>query len=150
MRRFTRFSKRSLPLRGKKSKYRGINWTLDRKVKKRIANLIMVLNLDWLQKSRIFCFRSENANTRAIARIWGFSHIWQKALREPPAYIIEVISERFDQLDDKEKDKVLLHEITHIPKNFSGSLMPHIRRGKRNFHNKVNELIIQYERLNQK
>jgi len=121
-----------------------INWTLDANVKKRIANLIDVLNLDWLQKSRIFCFRSENAKTRAIARIWGFSHIWQQALRQPPAYIIEVISERFDHLPDTEKDKVLLHEITHIPKNFSGSLMPHIRRGKRNFHDKVNELIGRY------
>lgn len=144
MRRYIRYSRESKY----KSKYKKINWTLDRNTKKRVVNLIDALNLKWLQKSRIFCFRSENAKTRAIARIWGFSHIWQKALKAAPAYIIEVISERFDGLNDKEKDKVLLHEITHIPKNFSGSLVPHIRRGRRNFHNKVHELIIQYERLN--
>ncbi len=144
MRRYIRYNKKFKS----KSKYKKIDWKLDKDTKKRVVNLIDALNLKWLQKSRIFCFRSENANTRAIARIWGFSHIWQKALRQSPAYIIEVISERYDGLDDKEKDKVLLHEITHIPKNFSGSLMPHIRRGKRNFHDKVHELIIQYERLN--
>lgn len=133
-----------------KFKVKSIQWISAPDIKRRISSLSSLLELNWLKTSRIFCFRSENANTRAIARIWGFSHIWQKALRQSPAYIIEVISERFDDLNGLEKDKVLLHEITHIPKNFSGSLMPHIRRGKRNFHDKVNELIIQYERLNQK
>lgn len=131
-----------------KSKNKSIEWLAASDVKKRTLSLISKLGLNHITKSRIFFFRSTDAKTRAIARIWGFSHIWQKALRQSPAYIIEVISERYDGLDDREKDKVLLHEITHIPKNFSGSLMPHIRRGKRNFHDKVNELIIQYERLN--
>ncbi len=139
MQRFTRYSKRRL---------QAINWAYASDVKKRIKNLSSSLDLNWLQKSRIFCFRSKNAKTSAIARIWGFGRIWQKALRQPPAYIVEVVSEEYDELSDLEKDKVLLHEITHIPKNFSGALMPHIRRGKRSFHNKVHELIIQYEKLN--
>jgi predicted metallopeptidase len=66
------------------------------------------------------------------------------ALGESPSYVIEVISERFDKLSEIEKDKVLLHELTHIPKNFSGALMPHIRRGKRSFHDKVHKLIGDY------
>ena len=77
-------------------------------------------------------------------RSWGLSRVWQIAIRLEAAYIIEVISEKFDSASDIEKDKVLLHELTHIPKNFSGALMPHIRRGKRSFHDKVHVLITQY------
>jgi len=104
------------------------------------------LDIDWITKSRIFCFRSTEAKTRAYARIWGFSRIWQKALKQPPAYVIEVVSEKYDRLPPFEQDKVLLHEITHIPRNFSGSLLPHIRRGKRSFEDKVRTLIALYNR----
>ena len=104
------------------------------------------LDIDWIRKSRIFCFRSTDAKTRAYARIWGFSRIWQKALREQPAYVIEVVSEKYDSLPAFEQDKVLLHEMTHIPRNFSGSLIPHIRRGERNFEDKVRTLIALYNR----
>ena len=43
-----------------------------------------------------------------------------------------------------EQDKVLLHEIAHIPRNFSGSLLPHTRRGKNKFYDKVRILVAQY------
>ena len=55
---------------------------------------------------------------------------------------IEVLSEKFDRLNKLEQDKILLHELAHIPKNFSGSLLPHIRKkGKRNFEDRVHELV---------
>lgn len=66
------------------------------------------------------------------------------ALKEEAAYIIETISEKFDRLPDFEKDKVLLHELTHIPRNFSGALMPHVRRGKHSFNDKVRRVIALY------
>jgi predicted metallopeptidase len=91
--------------------------------------------------------RSNLSSSRAYARIWGLSKVWQMALSQKPAYIIEVLSQHFDKLTDKDKDKVLLHELAHIPKNFSGSLLAHIRhRGKRNFHDRVEELFSQYLR----
>ncbi len=79
----------------------------------------------------IICFRSFGAKTKAYARIWNFPSIWQKALNLQPHYIIEVISERFDKLSDEQKTKTLIHELLHIPKNFSGALRPHRGRNWR-------------------
>lgn len=124
-----------------------IEWRKAPDIKKRVLHLKKELELDWLNSSQIYCFRSTNSTSRAYARIWGLSHVWQMALGSKPAYIIEVLSEKFDGLSQPEQDKVLLHEITHIPKNFSGSLLPHIRkRGKRNFEDRVRKLIYAYSK----
>ncbi len=101
--------------------------------------------MDWIESRQIVCFRSTQANTKAYARIWGLGRIWQLALKEKPAYVIEVISEKFDHLPQKEKDRILLHELAHIPKSFSGALLPHTRRGKGSFHNKLKNMIKTYE-----
>ncbi len=108
--------------------------------------IIKSLQMDWLEPRQIHYYRSRGSKARAYARIWGLSKIWQLALDEKPTYIIEVLSEKFDKLKDSQKDEVIIHELTHIPKNFSGSLMPHIRKGKRNFHKKVKMYLDSYRR----
>ena len=78
-----------------------------------------------LQPEAIFCVSSKGAKTRAIARIYSFPKVWQVALKIKPKYVIEVISEKFDKLSQEQKDRVLIHELMHIPKTFSGALVPH-------------------------
>jgi len=74
----------------------------------------------------VFCFRSKGSKSeRTIARIHGLGKIWQEALSLPPAYAIEVISERYDKLGETEKEKTLIHELLHIPKGFTGGFRPH-------------------------
>lgn len=124
-----------------------VEWVSAPDIEKKVKNLVNTLRLDWIKRNRIFCFRSKNSKTRAHARIWGLSRIWQQALEIKPAYIIEVISEKFDKLPDKEKDKVLLHELAHVPKNFSGSLVPHYKRGKRKFKDRVRTLVAQHSKI---
>lgn len=124
-----------------RKKTRRVEWIKAPDIEKRIKKLVIDLQIDWIKRTNIHSFRSFNSKTRASARIWGLSRIWQQALKEKPSYIIEVISEKFDNLSQKKQDTVLLHELAHIPKTFSGSLVPHFKRGKRKFSNRVKDLI---------
>lgn len=117
-----------------------IVWQEDKKLKELLNKTIKEAGVTWVNTSRVFTYRSENAKTRAYARIWGLSRIWQMALKVEPAYILEIISEKYDRLSDREKSKVLLHEVAHIPKNFSGALVPHTKRRKGNFRDKLKSL----------
>ena len=89
------------------------------------------LELGHIDSENIVCMRSTGSKSRAIARIWGLPKIWQQALDLEPYYIVEVISEKYDKLSDEEKDKTLIHELMHIPKTFSGALVPHKCFGKK-------------------
>lgn len=124
-------------------------WSNAPDIRKRALHLIKYLDLNTMRPKYLHFVRSVNSSSRAYARIWGLSKVWQMALKQEPSYIIEVLSEKFDNLSDGEKDKVLIHELAHIPKNFSGSLLPHIRRrGKRNFYDRVDNLFKKLKNLN--
>ncbi|MCJ7826106.1 metallopeptidase [Patescibacteria group bacterium] len=92
----------------------------------KIVKSVLKRNLfPYIDASRIVCMRSTKATSRARARIWSFPHIWQLALNKPAHYIIEILSQHFDHLPDNDKIRVIIHELMHIPKNFSGALVPH-------------------------
>lgn len=88
--------------------------------------------------------RGYGSKSRAIARIWGLSRIWQKAFKVKSHYIIEVIHPRFDNLNKEEQEKTLLHELLHIPKKFSGGLVPHKCFGKRIDRRTVDKIYEKY------
>jgi len=128
---------------------KSINWSEAEDIKKRVLELITNLQMDWILFERIFFYRSTSSKARAYARTWGLPRLWQRSLDVEPAYIIEVLSEHFDKLSSDKQDEVLLHELTHIPKNFSGSLTPHTRSGKNNFHKNLERLKkIYYQKSN--
>lgn len=105
-----------------------------------VQEIIDTLDLSYLQTDRIFCYRTQGSKARAYARCWAFPKIFQQALDQKPAYVIEVLSKYYDKLSDEEKKKVLIHELLHIPKNFSGALVPHTTR-HRKMHTEVNKLL---------
>ncbi len=74
----------------------------------------------------VFCIRSKgSASRRTIARIHGLGKVWQETLNLPSAYVIEVISERFDKFTQEDKEKTIIHELLHIPATFAGGFRPH-------------------------
>lgn len=113
-------------------------------VRSRALKLIKNLKLDYIEADRLFFYRSSGSKARAYARAWGLPKLWQNALGVEPAYIIEVLSNHFDKLSTREQDKVILHELTHIPKNFSGALVAHTRRRRGSFKDKLETLIERY------
>ena len=95
-------------------------------VKRLIYEIVDNLDLFHVVPQFVYCYRSKGSKSkRTVARIHGLSRIWQEALVRPPAYVIEVISERYDRLSEEEKEKTLIHELLHIPKGFSGGFHPH-------------------------
>lgn len=121
-------------------------WEKAPDLKKKIRKFALELELTWLKTSRLFVYRSFNSTSRAYARTWSFPRIWQLSLKEKPAYVLEFLAERFDRLSQTDQDKVILHELTHIPRNFSGALVAHTRRGNHSFHKKLDDLIRMYTR----
>lgn len=102
-----------------------MKWFEAPELKREVEDIVVQLSLEHLQHGRIYCYKTTGSKSRAIARIWAFPKIFQQVLFIEPAYIIEAISERFDKLSPDKKTRVLIHELLHIPKNFSGSLLPH-------------------------
>nr|HVZ58780.1 putative metallopeptidase [Patescibacteria group bacterium] len=100
--------------------------------------------LPYLKSERIFVYRTTGSKARAYARTWGFPKIFQDALSVEPAYVIEVLSKYYDKLAEDEKKKILIHELLHIPKNFSGALLPHQSRG-RHLGQLANKLFREYK-----
>jgi len=94
-------------------------------IKRTVRLLVKQLDFQHIKVNNIHCIRSFDAKTRAYARIWGMSRLFHEVAGLEPHYIIEVISQRFDKLNEREKIKTLIHELMHIPKTFSGALLAH-------------------------
>src|ERR1700691_6085272 len=114
-------------------------------IKKELKDNIKHIDLPYINLDRIHSYRTHGSKTHAYARTWSFPKIFQHALSVEPAYVIEVLSQHYDKLDDDKKKKVLIHELLHIPKNFSGALLPH-RTRSRNLNSLANQLFKEYKR----
>ena len=76
--------------------------------------------------TRIHFIRSRGSvSRRTIARCHSFPRILQVVLSMKANYIIEVISEKFDKLDDTSKAKTIIHELMHIPESMKGGFRHH-------------------------
>lgn len=121
-----------------------MEWNKADDIKEQIEHILEILDLPYINPDRVFCYRTYGSVSRSYARIWSFPKIFQNALEIEAAYVIEVLAKHFDKLDEDTQKKVLIHELLHIPKNFSGSLLPHRTRGRHMGHT-VNKLFKEYK-----
>lgn len=121
-----------------------LEWKIDNAIQKQMEKIVGSLEMSHVRTDRVFCFRTTGSKARAYARIWSFPKIFQQVFSIEPAYVMEIISEKFDRLDDENMKKVIIHELLHIPKNFSGSLLPH-RYGHTRIEKEVDILFRKYQ-----
>lgn len=94
-------------------------------LQERMIDIVNTLNLNHIDASRVKCFRSRGSSTRrTIARCHTIGKLMQKAMNVPPHYAIEFL-EIFEKMSKGEQDKVIIHELMHIPKTFGGGFRQH-------------------------
>jgi predicted metallopeptidase len=101
-------------------------------IKRKINEIVLRLEMNHIPLERLHCIRSRGSASRnIIARCHALPKIMQQCLNVPAAYIIEVINENFDDMDNDEKTRTLIHELLHIPKTFGGGFKHHNTISKR-------------------
>lgn len=97
----------------------------------RLARIARALGFGHVDTSRVYCLRLYGARANAWARIWGLPSVFQQALGLPAAYAVEFLCPAFDGLPWDEQDRVMIHELLHIPTTFSGGVRPERSRSLR-------------------
>src|ERR1700737_4340348 len=100
-------------------------WRSCQQTHARLRKIIGALRFTHVDASRIFCVRGYGSTSEAWARIWGLPTLWQQVLGIRPAYVVEIIEPEFSSLPPAEQDRILIHELLHIPRTFSGAIRPH-------------------------
>ncbi len=103
-----------------------IKYELAPEIMFRLREIAKKIGMEYVNFAGVYAVRSIGSQSQGtIARCHALSKIWQKCLEIKAVYIIEVISERFGKMSKKEQDKVLIHELMHIPKSFGGGFKHH-------------------------
>lgn len=123
-----------------------MKWLTAPDIQKNVVQIVRSLGMTHIDAKRVICFRSFGSSSQARARIWSLPRVWQQALHVPAHYILEVISEKFNRLSKDDQNRILIHELLHIPQNFSGTLLPHRGRGKRIDSLRVEKLFWEFKR----
>ena len=94
-------------------------------LKERLDDIVKVLEMNHIDAARVGCFRSLGSSSRrTIARCHALGKLLQKSIGIKAHYAIEFL-EPFERLNKREQDKVIIHELMHIPKTFGGGFRHH-------------------------
>jgi predicted metallopeptidase len=109
-----------------RKKRKKISYEIADDIQAHLVDIVRTLNLDYIDRDKVVCVRSHGSSARrVIARCHGMSKVLQIAMRMKAFYVLEFISERFNKLDEVEKEETIIHELMHIPKNFGGGFRHH-------------------------
>jgi predicted metallopeptidase len=104
----------------------GIKYFSAEDIRARAKEIIEKMNWKHIDLNDVGFLRSTGSSSRrTLARCHALSRPMQLCLGRNGFYLIEVISEKFDKLDEEEQTKVIIHELMHIPKAFGGGFIHH-------------------------
>ena len=94
-------------------------------LKERMIDIVKTLQMGHVDLGRVECLRSLGSSTkRTIARCHALGKVMQKAMKTDAFYTIEFL-EPFEKMNKVEQDKVIIHELMHIPQTFGGGFRHH-------------------------
>lgn len=94
-------------------------------LKERMIEITKSLDMDHVDVERVGCMRSYGSSSRrTIARCHALGKLMQNAMKTKAFYAIEFL-EIFNKMSKDEQDKVIIHELMHIPKTFGGGFRQH-------------------------
>lgn len=109
----------------------------------RTEQIVRTLSMTHVKTARVKCFRSKGSSTkRTIARCHTIGKLMQQTIGVEAHYAIEFL-ELFERLSKEEQDKVIIHELLHIPKTFGGGFRQHDFVCEKN----VEQMYQQYKRF---
>jgi len=94
-------------------------------IRERMIEIAQALDMNHIDLDRVECLRSFGSSSRrTIARCHALGKVMQKAMKTKAFYTIEFL-EIFEKMPRNEQDKVIIHELMHIPKTFGGGFRQH-------------------------
>ncbi len=94
-------------------------------IKQKLVEIVNHLLMSHVDLNRVECLRSFGSSTkRTIARCHTIGKVMQKGMKVPAFYTIEFL-ELYDKMSQPEQEKVIIHELLHIPKTFGGGFRQH-------------------------
>lgn len=112
-------------------------------LKERMKQIVNLTGMEHIDLERVECLRSTGSSSkRTIARCHALGKLMQKAMGTRAFYAIEFL-ELFERMSQKEQDKVIIHELMHIPKTFGGGFRQHDYVCEQNVDVLYNQFILQ-------
>ena len=94
-------------------------------LKERMVEIVRLLGMDHVDVDRVECLRGYGSSSRrTIARCHTIGKLMQRAMKVKAFYAIEFL-DRFEKMSKAEQDKVIIHELMHIPQTFGGGFRQH-------------------------
>ena len=96
-----------------------------RSLEEALRLLARELGLTHIDGDRVYGAVSRGSRSTAYARIWGLPSPFVRLGLCRPSYVVELVYENARGLGCEELLAVLVHELLHIPRSFSGGLRSH-------------------------
>ena len=103
-----------------------IRYELAPDIEKKLRLFARKLKMDYIDLDRVKGVRSFGSTGRGtVARCHALPKVMQLALGIDAHYVIEILTENYNRQSKEEQDKILIHELMHIPETFGGGFRMH-------------------------